>query len=128
MASVTYSPGIQYINGALTKPKKVDGHKHGDYLIATHRTAATTNPNCTRLYVRKADAYKRSPQVTADEQAARARFAAISRAVAARGKSMQQTAEDITAFNAQKDQPGGLKTLKAYRWNICAQAYDQNNG
>ena len=24
--------------------------------------------------------------------------------------------------------PGGLKTLKSYRWSICAAAYDQNNG
>ena len=95
-------------------------------LLGTHRVAATTNNNCNRVYLRKK--VKRSTPVTADEQAQRARFAAIARAVAARGKDMAQTAQDITAFNAQKDQPGGLKTLKAYRWNICAAAYDQNNG
>ena len=95
-------------------------------LLGTHRVAATTSSDCNRLYLRKK--VKRSTPVTADEQAQRARFAAISRAVAARGKDMAQTATDIAAFNAQKDQPGGLKTLKAYRWNICATAYDQSNG
>ena len=52
MGKVTYAPGIQYVNGSLAKPKKVDGHKCGDYLIGTHRTAETTNPDCTRLYIR----------------------------------------------------------------------------
>ncbi len=126
--SIVGPGGIETISGALKKPKKQNGHNHGNYVIMTHRTAATTNPNCQRIYVKAADAYKRSTPVTADEQAQRARFAAIARAVAARGKDMAQTATDIAAFNAQKDQPGGLKTLKAYRWNICATAYDQNNG
>ena len=95
-------------------------------LLGTHRVAATTNNNCNRVYLRKK--VKRSTPVTADEQAQRARFAAIARAVAARGNDLAQAAADITAFNAQKDQPGGLKTLKAYRWSICAAAYDQSNG
>ncbi len=128
MAIAKLNPMYETVSGAATKPKKKDGHSHGTYQVLTHRVAATTNPNCQRVYIKAADAYKRSTPVTADEQAARARFAAISRAVAARGKDMAQTATDIAAFNAQKDQPGGLKTLKAYRWNICAQAYDQNNG
>ena len=42
--------GIEYIQGALKRPKKQDGHNHGNYLVATHRTAAMTNPNCQRLY------------------------------------------------------------------------------
>lgn len=121
MASVTYSPGIQYINGALTKPKKVDGHKHGDYLIATHRTAPTTNDNCTRLYVRKADAYQRSTPVTAEEQVVRTHFAAVSRAVAARRKDLTKVAADLAAFNEQKDDPNGKKTLKAWYWMVCAE-------
>ena len=50
MANVTYAPGIDYVQGSLAKPKKKEGHKCGDYLIGTHRTAATTNPDCTRLY------------------------------------------------------------------------------
>lgn len=120
MATVTYAPGIQYVNGALSKPKKVDGHKHGDYLIATHRTAATTNPNCTRLYVRKADAYQRSTPVTQDELAARNHFKQVAQAVVARTKNLGTIATDIANFNAQKDNDNGYKTLRQYLWHICA--------
>ena len=126
MAKVEWSAGIDSVSGALSKPSKSGQHSCSKMLLGTHRVAATTNNNCNRVDLRKK--VKRSTPVTADEQAQRARFAAIARAVAARGKDMAQTAQDITAFNAQKDQPGGLKTLKAYRWNICATAYDQNNG
>ena len=126
MAKVEWSAGIDSVSGALSKPSKSGQHSCSKMLLGTHRVAATTSGDCNRLYLRKK--VKRSTPVTADEQAQRARFAAISRAVAARGKDMAQTATDIAAFNAQKDQPGGLKTLKAYRWNICATAYDQNNG
>ena len=129
MAKVEYADAIKTVSGALTKINKKSPHAADQKMVlATHRVAATTNPNCSRLYLRGLSAVTRSTPVTADEQAQRARFAAIARAVAARGKDMAQTAQDITAFNAQKDQPGGLKTLKAYRWNICATAYDQNNG
>ena len=126
MAKVEWSAGIDHVSGALSKPSKSGQHSCAKMLLGTHRVAATTNNNCNRVYLRKK--VKRSTPVTADEQAQRARFAAIARAVAARGNDLAQAAADITAFNAQKDQPGGLKTLKAYRWNICAAAYDQNNG
>ena len=126
MAKVEWSAGIDSVSGALSKPSKSGQHSCSKMLLGTHRVAATTNNNCNRVYLRKK--VKRSTPVTADEQAQRARFAAIARAVAARGNDLAQAAADITAFNAQKDQPGGLKTLKAYRWNICAVAYDQSNG
>jgi len=32
------------------------------------------------------------------------------------------------AFIAQKDQPGGCKTLKKYYWRICGQQYDSQQG
>ena len=126
MAKVEWSAGIDSVSGALSKPSKSGQHSCAKMLLGTHRVAATTNNNCNRVYLRKK--VKRSTPVTADEQAQRARFAAIARAVAARGNDLAQAAADITAFNAQKDQPGGLKTLKAYRWSICAAAYDQSNG
>ena len=129
MAKVEYADAIKTVSGALTKINKKSPHAADQKMVlVTHRVAATTSPACSRLYLRGLSAVTRSTPVTADEQAQRARFAAIARAVAARGKDMAQTATDIAAFNAQKDQPGGLKTLKAYRWNICATAYDQNNG
>ena len=129
MGKVTYAPGIQYVNGSLAKPKKVDGHKHGDYLIGTHRTAPTTNPNCTRLYIRKADTYDQSNrQLSQKETAVRASFAAVAAAVAIRRKSLEHIAADKAAFDAQKDLPGGKKTMRSYLWAVCKQAMEQNNG
>ena len=127
MGKVTYAPGIQYVNGSLAKPKKIDGHSHGDYLIGTHRTAETTNPDCTRLYIRKADTYVRSGEPSADELAAREKFAAVSRAVATRMQNLTQKAQDLVAFKAQKDEPGGKKTMKSYLWSLEKATYEQNN-
>ena len=129
MAKVEYADAIKTVSGALTKINKKSPHAADQKMVlATHRVAPTTSPDCSRLYLRGLSAVTRKTPITADEQAQRARFAAIARAVAARGNDLAQAAQDITAFNAQKDQPGGLKTLKAYRWSICAAAYDQNNG
>ena len=124
MGKVTYSPGIQYVKGSLSKPKKVDGHNHGDYLIGTHREAATTNPNCTRIYIRKADAYQRSTPVTDNEQQARSRFQSVAAAVRARAKNLSTLTSDQEAFEAQKGLANGKKTFKAYLWKVCGEAYD----
>ena len=129
MGKVTYAPGIEYVQGALAKPKKKDGHKCGDYLIGTHRTAATTNPNCTRIYLRKADSYERSTPVTVNETRQRNRFSAVAAAVAARAKDLMKISADQAAFAAQKDQPNGVKTMKAYLWKLEKEAYDaEHNG
>ena len=128
MGKVTYSPGIQYVQGSLAKPKKIDGHSHGDYLIGTHRTAATTNPNCTSLYVREADTYKRTSQPSSKELAARARFTAVSAAIKVRKADLMSVANDEAAFMAQKNLPGGKKTLKAWYWMVCGAEYDQEHG
>ena len=129
MGKVTYAPGIEYVQGALAKPKKKDGHKCGDYLIGTHRTAATTNPNCTRIYLRKADSYERSTPVTTNEVKQRNRFSAVAAAVAARAKDLSKISADQMAFAAQKDQPDGVKTMKAFLWKLEKEAYDtEHNG
>jgi len=129
MGKVTYSPGIQYVKGSLAKPKKVDGHNHGDYLIGTHREAATTNPNCTRIYIRKADAYQRTTPVSDNEQQARSRFQSVAAAVRARAKNLSTLTSDQEAFEAQKNLANGKKTFKAYLWSVCGAAYDaEHNG
>ena len=125
MGKVTYSPGIEFVNGALAKPKKKDGHKCGDYLIGTHRTAETTNPDCTRIYIRKGDTYERSTQPSAKELAIRERFTAVSQAVAERAVDLTKMTADQAAFQAQKDQPGGKKTMKSYLWSLEGAIYDQ---
>ena len=80
MGKVVYAEGIQYVSGALHRPKKVEGHSHGQYLIGTHRSAPTTNPDCTRLYIRNADTYVRKTKPSSNELRVRAMFSAVSRA------------------------------------------------
>ena len=125
MGKVTYSPGIEYVNGALAKAKKKDGHRCGDYLIGTHRTAATQNPDCTRLYIRKGTSYERTSPLTSNELDARARFAAVAAAVKARKSDLNKITTDQQNFAAQKETAGGKKTMKAYLWKVCGDEYDQ---
>ena len=128
MGKVKYATGIDYVQGSLAKPKVKEGHTCGTYLIGTHRTAATTNPNCTSLYVREADTYKRTSQPSSKELAARARFTAVSAAIKVRKADLMKVTEDEAAFMAQKNQPGGKKTLKAWYWMVCGNEYDQEHG
>ena len=124
MGVVKYAPGIEYVKGSLAKAKKKNGHKCGDYLIGTHREAATSNNECTRIYVRKAETYERTTPVLADELRARARFTAVAEAVRLRSKDLMRINADQTAFLAQKDTAGGKKTMKAYLWKVEGDAYD----
>ena len=129
MGKVVYSTGIQYVQGSLAKPKKVDGHNHGDYLIGTHRVAPTTNPNCTRLYVRKQDTYERTTAMSAKEIAARLRFATVAAAIKTRKADMMKVVADQETFLAQRDLPGGKKTMTSWYWYVEGQAYDaEQNG
>ena len=116
--------GIEYIQGALKRPKKVNGHNHGNYVVMTHRTAETENPNCQRVYTFDSDRYKRSTPVSTKEMRIRVRFAAVAAAVAARKDSLEYASSDQAAFLAQKDSANGKKTMKSYLWSVCAAAYD----
>ena len=120
--------GIETISGALKRPKKQNGHSHGNYLVATHRVAATTNPNCQRVYSFEADRYERSTQPTSKELAVRARFTAVAAAIKTRKADLMRVTEDEAAFMAQKNLPGGKQTLKAWYWMVEGQAYDQEHG
>ena len=127
MAKVSYSTGIDYVSGAMAKPKKgVEGHKCGTYLIGTHRVAETTSPDCNRIYLRKK--VERTTPPSPDELEARQRFKIVSQAVAARAKDLSKITADKAAFLAQKDLPGGKKTLKSWYWMVELQAYDENQG
>ena len=121
--------GIETISGAMKRPKKQNGHNHGNYLVAVHRVAETTNPNCQRVYSFDADRYKRSTAVTARELEIRGKFEAVAKAVALRRKDLMNISTDQANFLAQKDQPGGKKTMLAYLWKVCGDAYDaEHNG
>ena len=116
--------GIEYIQGALKRPKKQDGHNHGNYLVATHRVAETTNPNCQRLYSFDADRYKRTTPLQSHELDLRTRFTTVARNVALRKKDLSRISSDQIAYREQKDQPGGKKTMKSYLWSLELAAYD----
>ena len=120
--------GIETISGAMKRPKKQDGHNHGNYLVATHRKAATENPNCQRLYSFDADRYKRTTALSTRELQVRNRFRAVAAAVKERAEDLSLVTSDQAAFLAQKDLANGKKTMRAYLWYVCGQEYDQNNG
>ena len=125
MAKIQWAKGIDFVSGLLSKrPKAGELHSgHSSALLATHRTAATTNPTCTRIYM--VGEYNRSTPVTADERARQMRFAAVAAAVATRAKDLNKMTTDQAAFIAQKDTPGGKKTMKSYLWSLELAAYDQ---
>jgi len=120
MGKVTYAPGIQYVKGSLAKPKKVDGHNHGDYLIGTHREAPSASNNCTNLYIRKADTYTRT-KFSANEREKQTMFATAARAARARMQNISTIADDKAAFQAQT----AYKTLYQFIFN---DEYDKLRG
>ena len=126
MAKVEWSAGIDHVSGALSKPGKSGQHSCAKMLLGTHRVAATTSPDCNRLYLRKK--VKRSTDPSSDELLARARFTAVGNAVRLRQKDLMQINQDQQAFLAQRDTAGGKKTLKAYLWKVCGDAYDAEHG
>jgi len=125
MAKVEWSAGIDSVSGALSKPGKNGQHTCSKMLLGTHRVAATENPNCNRIYLRKQT--KRSTPLTQNEAMARERFSSVARAVNTRSKDLSKVTEDQQAFLAQREQAGGKKTMKAYLWSICGAEYDEQN-
>ena len=124
MAKVEWSAGIDSVSGALSNPGKSGQHNCSKMLLGTHRVAETTSKDCNRVYVRNLQNVTRTTPVSTDELALRGRFAAVSAAVAARAKDLNKMGPDKTAFNAQKDQPGGKTTMKSYLWSLELAAYD----
>ena len=128
MAKVQWADAIKSVSGALTRINKKSQHA-GDQkmILGTHRVAATTNPDCSRIYFRGLDSVTRSTAPNADELKQRARFSAVAAAVAARAKDLSKVTADQAAFKAQKDEPGGKKTMKSYLWSLELVKYDQSH-
>jgi hypothetical protein len=125
MAKVTYSAGIDHVSGALSKPSKNGQHSCEKMLLATHRVAPTESSDCNRLYLRKK--VERNTPVTQDEMGARNRFKTVSQAVSARAKDLSKMTADQAAFNAQKNEAGGKRTMRAFLWKLEGEAYDANH-
>ena len=122
MAIVRWAPGIESVSGKMSGTKKGDQHSCDSFLLATHRVAATTNPNCNRIYMRTP--VQRSTPLTEREIAQRERFAAVAAMVSERKMDLSKVSADQEAFLAQKDQPGGKKTMKSWYWDVCGKEYD----
>ena len=123
MAHVEWSAGIDSVSGALSKPGKNGQHSCQKMLLGTHRVAPTQSDKCNRMYIRKKSVRTTPP--TQRELAARTRFAAVKAAVWTRAHDLSKVTADQEAFLAQKDTAGGKKTLNAYYWKICGDAYDE---
>ena len=126
MAKVEWADAIKTVSGALTKINKKSPHAADQKMIlGTHRVAATSNPNCSRIYIRGLSAVSRTSLPSANELLIRQRFAAVRAAVAARKEDMTKVDADQAAFLAQKDQAGGKTTMNAYLWKVCGDIYDE---
>lgn len=125
MAKATYAPMFETVSGALNKIDKKSPHA-GDQkmVLATHRKAPTTSPDCSRVYLRGLSSVTRTTPVTAKETGIRNKFAAVSAAVSARLQDPTKQTADLAAFNAQKDTANGKKTMRSYIWSLEAATYD----
>ena len=122
MAKVAWQAGIDYVSGALCKCGKKEPHKHARMLLATHRRAATTSDSCNRIYLRDESNFVKSNSTEA--MWARQRFQAIAEMVYNRSRDLTHISQDQMDFMAQRNNPRGKKTMKAYYWYICGREYD----
>ena len=128
MAKATYAPMFETVSGALNKIDKKSPHAADQKMVlATHRKAPTTSPDCSCVYLRDLNSITRTTPVTAKETGIRTKFAAVSAAVNTRLHDQSKQADDLAAFNLQKDSANGKKTMKSYLWSLEAAAYDQAN-
>ena len=124
MAKVTYSAGIDSVSGALAKPGSNPQHSCEKMLLATHRVAETTSPDCNRLYLRKKVVRKSAP--SAAETIQRTKFGAVATAVTARMHDLSQISRDQAASKAQY--ATGYKTMRSYLWSLEAEKYEESQG
>ena len=128
MAKVEYADAIKTVSGALTKINKKSQHAADQKMVlATHRVAATTNPNCQHLYIRGLSSVTRTSPLSTKEINIRNRFRAVAAMVQERKEDLMKVTQDQAAFLAQKDTAGGKKTMKAYLWSVCGAEYDAEN-
>ena len=128
MAKATYAPMFETVSGALNKIDKKSPHAADQKMVlATHRKAPTTSPDCSRVYLRGLSSVTRTTPVTAKETGIRNKFAAVSAAVSARLQDPTKQTADEAAFKLQKDTANGKKTLRSYIWSLESAAYDQAN-
>ena len=126
MAKVEWNDAVKSVSGALTKINKKSPHAADQKMIlANHRVAATnTVGGCNRLYIRGLGSITRSTPMTSKEMNNQARFIAVRAAVKARKRDLEHITQDQIDFKAQLDLANGKKTMNAYLWKVCGEAYD----
>ena len=118
---------FETVSGALNKINKKSPHAQDQKMVlTTHRKAPTTSPDCSRVYLRGLNSVTRTTPVTAKETGIRTKFAAVSAAVNTRMHDTTKQADDLAAFNLQKDAPNGKKTMRSYLWSLESTAYDES--
>ena len=116
---------FETVSGALNKINKKSPHAQDQKMVlTTHRKAPTTSPDCSRVYLRGLNSVTRTTPVTAKETGIRTKFAAVSAAVNTRMHDTTKQADDLAAFNLQKDAPNGKKTMRSYLWMLESAIYD----
>jgi hypothetical protein len=80
-----------------------------------------------RIYVKDPDSYKRNSPLSQREIQIRNRFTAVAQAIKARKSDLSKLTTDQANFRAQKNDPDGAKTMKAYYWKICGAEWDQQH-
>ena len=129
MAKVEWADAIKTVSGALVKINKKSPHAQDQKMVlATHRVAPSQSTQCSNLYLRGLSAVSRTSEPTQRELAVRTRFQTVQAAVNTRMHNLSTIATDREAFEAQKDLAGGKKSLRAYLWKVCGDAYDAQNG
>jgi len=105
----TKNPGFIWMGASTTiQPTKTSTGKRRNFLV--FRSAPRSTP------------------VKESEMLARVRFATIAAWVNQRAHDTSKQQQDIANFLAQKDLPGGVKSLKAYYWMLGMDEYDQQHG
>ena len=119
---------IKTVSGALTKINKKSPHAQDQKMVlATHRVAPTTSPDCSRIYLRGLSSVSRTTPPSPDEVERRARFKAVAISVRNRMKNLSTITTDQANFYAQKDAADGLKTFRKYIWSLELAKYDQEH-
>ena len=128
MAKASYAPMFETVSGALNKINKKSPHAADQKMVlTTHRKAPSQSPDCSRVYLRDLNSITRSTPKTTNEVWANTRFAQVASAVKTRKNDLSKLAADTAAFNAQKDEANGKKTMLAWYWMVEGDAYDQQH-
>lgn len=134
MSKILYAPGIEVVSGALAKIQKKSNHAWDQNMVlATHREAATMNPKCSRLYLRKVNQLPWQPGklISLDVRDLRIKFATKAKAVAARKTDLLNLTKDQINFRALRDEykqkTGYGSTFKAFLWAGAEKYWNDTN-